>query len=112
MESSTSSAPSPSSPAMSAAAPASRASPLRWLAGFGPSGLLGLAVLLFWLLAAAFGPWLLSYSTVATGTSNVFSPISAAHWLRHGQIRWWRTAARTGSISFLSYVTWLTPLIA
>lgn len=80
MESSTSSAPSPSSPAMSAAAPASRASPLRWLAGFGPSGLLGLAVLLFWLLAAAFGPWLLSYSTVATGTSNVFSPISAAHW--------------------------------
>lgn len=81
MESSTSSAPSPSSPAMSAAAPASRASPLRWLAGFGPSGLLGLAVLLFWLLAAAFGPWLLSYSTVATGTSNVFSPISAAHWL-------------------------------
>lgn len=68
MESSTSSAPSPSSPAMSAAAPASRASPLRWLAGFGPSGLLGLAVLLFWLLAAAFGPWLLSYSTVATGT--------------------------------------------
>ncbi|HEX7867255.1 MAG TPA: ABC transporter permease [Variovorax sp.] len=84
MESSTtSSAPSAPSPAMNAAAPApaSSASPLRWLAGFGPSGLLGLAVLLFWMLAAAFGPWLLSFSAAATGTSNVFMPIGAAHWL-------------------------------
>ncbi|SEL76790.1 peptide/nickel transport system permease protein [Variovorax sp. YR750] len=81
MESST------SSPVLNAAAPtlppvpAPRRNPLRWLAGFGPSGLLGLVVLLFWVLAAAFGPWLLSFSTAATGTSNVFAPISAAHWL-------------------------------
>lgn len=53
----------------------------RWLGAFGASGLLGLAVLLFWVLAAAFGPWLLSFGTAATGTSNVFMPISAAHWL-------------------------------
>lgn len=39
-----------------------RAGPLRRLAGFGPSGLLGLAVLLFWLLATLLGPWLLSHS--------------------------------------------------
>ena len=59
-----------------------RAGPLRWLAGFGPSGLLGLAVLLFWLFATLLGPWLLSHSAAAMGsTSNVFAPISAAHWL-------------------------------
>jgi len=61
MESST------SSPALNTAAPAlppaPRRSPLRWLAGFGFTGLLGLAVLLFWLLAAALGPWLLSHSS-------------------------------------------------
>lgn len=51
------------------------------LGGFGASGLLGLAVLLFWVLAAVLGPWLVSYSAVATGTSNVFEPISAKHWL-------------------------------
>ena len=54
-----------------------RGGPLRWLAGFGPTGLLGLAVLLFWLLAALLGPWLLSHSAAGMGTSNVFSPISA-----------------------------------
>ena len=58
-----------------------RGSPLRWLAGFGVSGLLGLVVLLFWLLAALFGPWLLSHSSAAMGTANVFAPMSAAHWL-------------------------------
>jgi peptide/nickel transport system permease protein len=58
-----------------------RVSPLRWLAGFGISGLLGLIVLLFWMLAALFGPWLLSHSSAAMGTSNVFAPMSAAHWL-------------------------------
>ncbi len=58
-----------------------RGGPRRWLGAFGASGLLGLAVLLFWVLAAAFGPWLLSFGTAATGTSNVFMPISAAHWL-------------------------------
>ncbi|AVQ85018.1 MULTISPECIES: ABC transporter permease [unclassified Variovorax] len=59
----------------------SRGGPRRWLGAFGASGLLGLAVLLFWVFAAAFGPWLLSFGTQATGTSNVFMPISAAHWL-------------------------------
>jgi peptide/nickel transport system permease protein len=38
-------------------------------------------VLLFWMLAALFGPWLLSHSSAAMGTSNVFAPISARHWL-------------------------------
>src|SRR3982751_2807788 len=61
--------------------PARRNGPLRWLAGFGPSGLLGLAVLLFWLVAALLGPWLLSFGAATAGTSNVFAPISAAHWL-------------------------------
>ncbi|MGF6349585.1 ABC transporter permease [Variovorax sp. W2I14] len=54
---------------------------LPWLGGFGVSGLLGLAVLVFWLLAALLGPWMLSHGTAAMGTSNVFEPISAAHWL-------------------------------
>jgi peptide/nickel transport system permease protein len=58
-----------------------RGGPLRWLGSFGPSGLLGLSVLLFWMLAALFGPWLLSHSSAAMGTSNVFAPISARHWL-------------------------------
>lgn len=78
----------PSSPAVNATAAATAVPPperqhgrLHWLAGFGVSGLLGLAVLLFWMLAAVFGPWLLSYSTASTGTSNVFMPIGAAHWL-------------------------------
>ena len=65
-----------------AALPAERRnSPLRRLGSFGPSGLLGLAVLLFWLLAALLGPWLLSHSTGVVGGNNVFAPISAAHWL-------------------------------
>jgi peptide/nickel transport system permease protein len=50
------------------------------LAGFGISGLLGLLVIAFWVLAAAFGPALLSRSG-ATGGAEVFAPISAAHWL-------------------------------
>ena len=54
---------------------------LRWLGGFGVSGLLGVAVLLFWLLAALLGPLLLSHSTGAMGGNNVFAPMSAAHWL-------------------------------
>ncbi|OUM03711.1 ABC transporter permease [Variovorax sp. JS1663] len=81
MESSTS--PSAVNAAATAAAPPprKRRSALRWLSGFGPSGLLGLAVLLFWLLAALLGPWLLSHRTDPTGTSAVFAPMSAAHWL-------------------------------
>jgi peptide/nickel transport system permease protein len=51
------------------------------LAGFGASGLLGLAVLLFWVLAALFGPWFLSHSSAAMGGDLVFAPVSAAHWL-------------------------------
>jgi peptide/nickel transport system permease protein len=58
-----------------------RGGPRSWLGRFGASGLLGLAVLLFWLLAALLGPWLLSHSSAAMGTSNVFEPMSATHWL-------------------------------
>lgn len=50
------------------------------LAQFGPSGLIGLAFVLFWLLAALFGPLLLSRAG-AQGGGAVFGPISAAHWL-------------------------------
>jgi peptide/nickel transport system permease protein len=59
----------------------SRARPM-WarLVRFGPSGWLGLAVVAFWVLAAAFGPSLLS-RTGAAGGGEVFAPISAAHWL-------------------------------
>ncbi|GKT23033.1 ABC transporter permease [Acidovorax sp. SUPP3334] len=53
----------------------------RWLGGFGISGLLGLAVLIAWLLAALFGPMLLERTLQAGGGSDVFAPISAAHWL-------------------------------
>jgi peptide/nickel transport system permease protein len=47
---------------------------------FGPSGWLGLAVVLFWALAAIVGPSLLS-RTGAAGGGAVFAPISPAHWL-------------------------------
>ena len=60
---------------------ARRGGPLRWLAGFGASGLLGLAVLLFWLLAALLGPWILSHGMGTMGDAKVFAPMSAAHWL-------------------------------
>jgi peptide/nickel transport system permease protein len=50
------------------------------LAQFGPTGLAGLAVLVFWLLAALLGPALLVRSG-AQGGAEVFAPISAAHWL-------------------------------
>jgi peptide/nickel transport system permease protein len=49
--------------------------------GFGWSGLLGLAVLAFWVLAAVFGPSLMSQSIGAMGGADVFAPMSAAHWL-------------------------------
>jgi peptide/nickel transport system permease protein len=61
--------------------PASRgAAWRRRIAQFGPSGLLGLAVLAFWLLAALLGPALLA-RTGAQGGAAVFAPISAEHWL-------------------------------
>ena len=50
------------------------------LARFGVSGLIGLAIVAFWILAAVFGPTLLS-RTGAAGGGAVFAPISAAHWL-------------------------------
>ena len=81
MESSTSPSAVSTTASVAAPPPQPRRGALRWLSGFGPSGLLGLAVVLFWLLAALLGPWLLSHSTNATGTSAVFAPMSASHWL-------------------------------
>ncbi|HEV8210397.1 MAG TPA: ABC transporter permease [Vicinamibacterales bacterium] len=55
----------------------------RWrgrLAHFGPTGWLGLAVIVFWAGAAIFGPALLSQRGDAGGGA-VFAPASAAHWL-------------------------------
>lgn len=51
-----------------------------WLAQFGVVGVAGLLVLAFWVLAAAFGPALLSRSG-ASGGGEVFAPMSAAQWL-------------------------------
>lgn len=53
----------------------------RWLSSFGPSGLLGLVVLAFWLLAAVFGPALLTRDLASTASGDVFGPISPRHWL-------------------------------
>ncbi len=53
----------------------------RMLGGFGWSGLLGIAVLAFWVLAALFGPALLARGLASAGGSEVFGPMSAAHWL-------------------------------
>jgi peptide/nickel transport system permease protein len=50
------------------------------LAAFGPSGLIGLGIVLFWVLAALFGPALLSRAG-AEGGGDVFAGISATHWL-------------------------------
>ncbi|BFO56314.1 MULTISPECIES: ABC transporter permease [Comamonadaceae] len=75
-----------SPPSGAPAAPAARRGglhrALRWLAGLGPLGLLALAVLLFWMLAALVGPWLLGGTPTASGGgTDVFAPIGAAHWL-------------------------------
>ena len=48
---------------------------------FNAGGLLGAAVLLFWLLAAAFGPSLLQHDMAAMGNGGVFAPASTQHWL-------------------------------
>ena len=45
------------------------------LAAFGVSGLIGLAVLAFWLLAAVFGPVLMPQGRSAAGGGAVFAPI-------------------------------------
>ncbi|MFG6433025.1 ABC transporter permease [Roseateles sp. LYH14W] len=61
--------------------PAVRPAPWRHrLAKFGPTGLCAMAVLIFWVLAAVFGPTLLARSG-AHGGGAVFAPISAQHWL-------------------------------
>lgn len=52
----------------------------RWLGSFGWSGLAGLVILLFWLVAAMFGSSLLNRTDVA-GSVQIFGPISSAHWL-------------------------------
>lgn len=68
------------------ATPADRLSRIRGvrlissLAGFRISGWIGLAIVVFWALAALLGPALLS-RTGAAGGDAVFAPISAAHWL-------------------------------
>jgi len=43
-------------------------------------GLVSLAVLLFWLLAAVIGPTLIANTGSSMGEAAVFAPISAAHW--------------------------------
>lgn len=53
----------------------------RWRLGFRFSGLLGLAVLAGWLLAAALGPQVLPRELLSAGSTEVFSPMSASHWL-------------------------------
>lgn len=45
------------------------------------TGLLGLAVLVFWLFIAAAGPWILPHGSGDMGTAGVFDAISRTHWL-------------------------------
>ena len=73
----------PPSPSPGAAAPAAtgRHRALRWLGSFGFSGLAGLAVLVFWLLAALVGPALLPRHLVDLQASVVYAPIDTQHWL-------------------------------
>lgn len=68
----------PVSPA-SEAAPAARLVPL--LSRWSRTGLLGLAVLTFWVVIAAAGPWILPHSSGDMGTANVFEGMSATHLL-------------------------------
>lgn len=72
----------PAAPALPAeAAPAAATAAHRRRRRFGWGGLLGAAVLLFWLLAAAFGPSLMQHDMSAMGNGGVFAPASAQHWL-------------------------------
>ncbi len=62
--------------------PASGARRLRgWITDFGWTGLLGLAVLLFWIAAAILGPELLDRRFSDGGGAAVFAPANARHWL-------------------------------
>ncbi|MBD9395923.1 ABC transporter permease [Acidovorax sp. ACV01] len=54
---------------------------LHWLAGFGFSGLVGLAILVFWLFAALAGPALLPAHLVNLQASVVYAPMDGMHWL-------------------------------
>lgn len=45
------------------------------------AGLLGLAVLVFWLFIAAAGPWILPHGSGDMSTAGVFEAISRTHWL-------------------------------
>lgn len=45
------------------------------------TGLLGLAVLVFWLFIAAAGPWILPHGSADMSTAGVFDAISRTHWL-------------------------------
>jgi peptide/nickel transport system permease protein len=54
-----------------------------WSFGRSPSSMLGLAIVLAFLLVAAFGPWIAPYPLDAEGAmnlSNRLQPPSAAHW--------------------------------
>lgn len=74
---------SPTLPAGTPPAPPAPRHPIRrLLSSFGVTGLIGLAVLVFWLLAATVGPALLPAHLITSGDGNgdVFGPMSAAHW--------------------------------
>jgi peptide/nickel transport system permease protein len=71
----------PPSVAHAAPPPANHGRLRRWLGGFGASGLIGLAVLLFWLATALVGPALLPRHLVDLQASVVYAPMDAAHWL-------------------------------
>nr|WP_315427029.1 ABC transporter permease [uncultured Albidiferax sp.] len=71
-----------STPSIPASGPQARQSRLRRrLAGFGLSGIAGLLVLAFWMLAAVAGPALLSRELAGSSSGEVFGPIGPAHWL-------------------------------
>lgn len=73
--------PSPISGASSLPPAPDRGRTLRWLAGFGFSGLVGLVILVFWLLTALLGPSLLPRHLVDLQASVVYAPIDFQHWL-------------------------------
>jgi peptide/nickel transport system permease protein len=54
--------------------------PRRSRPAFNAVGLVSLAVLLFWLLAAVIGPGLIANTGSSMGEAAVFAPVSAAHW--------------------------------
>ena len=53
----------------------------RWFSRMGFSGITGLVILVFWLLAALFGPSLLPAYLVDQQASEVYGAISRSHWL-------------------------------